>query len=305
ILTKWTKGFSASGVASQDVGVLLSESLKRKGVSNIELVAVVNDTTGALVSCAHQYPDCQVSLILGTGSNCSYMESLDNVELWTADQDGEPKQVIIDTEWGAFGDDGTIDEYRTNLDKELDNHTPNKGRQRFEKMISGLYLGEVVRLILKQLAEHKLIFDGVLSKELQTRSRFETRFISQIEEEAEEKYEICKQVLQELGIIEPTIEDCRIIKMVCQVVSTRAAWMAAAGLGAVVDKLGMKNTTVGMDGSLYLKHPTIHDIMRVAINELSPSTCVKFVHAEDGSGRGAALVAAVSDRLNKKCFNSI
>lgn len=52
----------------------------------------------------------------------------------------------------------------------------------FEKMISGMYLGEVVRLVLVKLTEEKLLFKGGASEALLTPGRFETKFISEIEE---------------------------------------------------------------------------------------------------------------------------
>lgn len=52
----------------------------------------------------------------------------------------------------------------------------------FEKMISGLYLGEIVRLLLVKLAQEQLLFDGRLSEALLTPGSFQTRFISEIEE---------------------------------------------------------------------------------------------------------------------------
>lgn len=52
----------------------------------------------------------------------------------------------------------------------------------FEKMISGMYLGEIVRLLLVKLTEDKLLFKGQMSEALRTPGNFETKFISEIEE---------------------------------------------------------------------------------------------------------------------------
>lgn len=52
----------------------------------------------------------------------------------------------------------------------------------FEKMISGMYLGEIVRLLLVRLTEDGLLFGGRTSKALLTPEAFETKFISEIEE---------------------------------------------------------------------------------------------------------------------------
>jgi len=52
---------------------------------------------------------------------------------------------------------------------------------RFEKMISGMYMGEIVRLVLCELTERKLLFQGVMSDELNEPNRFYTKYISEIE----------------------------------------------------------------------------------------------------------------------------
>lgn len=53
---------------------------------------------------------------------------------------------------------------------------------RFEKMISGMYMGELVRLILVKMAKAELLFQGKLSPELLTTGSFETKDVSDIEE---------------------------------------------------------------------------------------------------------------------------
>jgi hexokinase len=45
-------------------------------------------------------------MILGTGSNAAFLERADRVHHWEGERHGE-KNVIIDIEWGAFGDKGT------------------------------------------------------------------------------------------------------------------------------------------------------------------------------------------------------
>lgn len=49
-------------------------------------------------------------------------------------------------------------------------------------MISGMYLGEIVRLVLVKMTKDKLLFKGQISEALGTPGRFETKFISEIEE---------------------------------------------------------------------------------------------------------------------------
>lgn len=80
------------------------------------------------MAAAYESPKSVIGLIIGTGTNACYMENLDAIEKWTEDRD-EPKQVIINIEWGAFGDAGHLDNIRTDLDKEIDQHSLNAGKQ--------------------------------------------------------------------------------------------------------------------------------------------------------------------------------
>ena len=48
-------------------------------------------------------------------------------------------------------------------------------------MISGMYLGEIVRNVLMDFTAKGLLFRGKLSERLNTRGIFETKFMSQIE----------------------------------------------------------------------------------------------------------------------------
>lgn len=52
---------------------------------------------------------------------------------------------------------------------------------RFEKLISGMYLGEIVRQILMVMVEKELLFQGKPCPKLQTKDIFKTKFLSTIE----------------------------------------------------------------------------------------------------------------------------
>ncbi|KAK6185108.1 hypothetical protein SNE40_007416 [Patella caerulea] len=297
-LTTWTKGFKCEGVEGNDIVQLLHEAIKRKGDMEVECLAVINDTVGALMSCAHSDRQCAIGLILGTGTNACYIEKLENVGLWDSDYN-DPKEVIINTEWGAMGDDGGLDFLITEYDKHVDKHSINGGKQIYEKMISGMYMGEIVRLVLEKLRRNGLLFGGVGSEELSKRGRFYTKYVSEIESDVDESdFKSTKQVFEELELTNYTDEDCRIALYVCSLVSTRAAYLASAGIATLLNKMGRKDVSVAVDGSLYRFHPHFHDLMVEKIEKLvTPGIRFKLMLSHDGSGKGAALVAAVANRL--------
>ena len=141
----------------------------------------------------------------GTGTNACYMEEMKKVKRVK----GEDARMCIKTEWGGFGDEGSLKDIQTTFDVMVDETSVNPGvhvyaEQRhtcafscatfkcnvpsfaasrsFEKMISGMYLGEIVRLLLVKLTEDKLLFSGQASPALLRPGNFHTKFISEIEE---------------------------------------------------------------------------------------------------------------------------
>lgn len=57
---------------------------------------------------------------------------------------------------------------------------------------------------------------------------------------------------------------------------------------------------MAVDGTLFKKHPQFKCYMQSAMLEVLPQSNVKLMSSEDGSGKGAALVAAVAVRMKKK-----
>lgn len=48
-------------------------------------------------------------------------------------------------------------------------------------MVSGMYMGELVRLILVKMAKEGLLFEGRITPELLTKGKIETKHVSAIE----------------------------------------------------------------------------------------------------------------------------
>uniref|UniRef100_A0A8C1TPL3 Hexokinase-2 n=1 Tax=Cyprinus carpio TaxID=7962 RepID=A0A8C1TPL3_CYPCA len=298
ILIKWTKGFKASGCEGEDVATLLKDAIHRSEEFDLDVVAVVNDTVGTMMSCGYEDPQCEVGLIVGTGTNACYMEEMSNVEL----VDGDEGRMCVNMEWGAFGDQGELEDICTEFDRAVDDQSTYPGKQRYEKMISGMYLGEIVRNVLLDFTAKGLLFRGKLSERLKTRGIFETKFLSQIESDRLALRQV-RSILQHLGLISSTCDDSILVKEVCSVVSKRAAQLCGAGLAAVVDKIRLNrgleklSITVGVDGTLYKLHPHFSTIMRETLRDLAPDCEVTLIQSEDGSGKGAALITAVACRL--------
>ncbi|XP_036953966.1 hexokinase-2 [Acanthopagrus latus] len=301
ILLKWTKGFKASGCEGHDVILLLKDAVRRRQEFDLNFVAVVNDTVGTMMTCGYEDPKCEMGLIVGTGTNACYMEEMKNIDL----VEGNEGRMSINMEWGAFGDNGELDDFCTQFDHIVDDTSNNPGKQRYEKMISGMYLGEIVRNVLIDFTSKGLLFRGKLSERLKTRGIFVTKFLSQIESDRLAMRQI-RSILQHLGLTGSTIDDSVLVKEVCSVVARRAAQLCGAGLAAVVDRmrenrnLNQFSVTVGVDGTLYKTHPHFSSIMQETLQDLAPQCHVTFQKSEDGSGKGAALITAVACRIKSE-----
>ena len=117
------------------------------------------------MACAHTHADCCMGVIFGTGTNACYFESAAKIGTWTAETrdasaagSADAEKVIINTNWGSFGENGCLDFLRTEFDKENDARSSKPGEGIFEKLIAGHYLGEIVRLALIKLHSLGIIF---------------------------------------------------------------------------------------------------------------------------------------------------
>ncbi|KAG8429462.1 hypothetical protein GDO86_020132, partial [Hymenochirus boettgeri] len=297
ILLNWTKGFKASGAEGNNVVGLLRDAIKRRGDFEMDVVAMVNDTVATMISCYYEDHHCEVGMIVGTGCNACYMEEMCNVEL----VEGEEGLMCVNTEWGAFGDTGEIEDFRLEYDRVVDEGSLNPGQQLYEKMISGKYMGELVRLVLIKMVNENLLFGGESSDKLKTRGAFETQFVSHIEGDTSD-FKQTSNILRTLGI-QPTLGDCHAVRLACECVSTRAALMCAAGLAGILNQMRqtrgeeLLRITVGVDGSVYKLHPRFKDKFHAAVHKLTQNCDITFIQSEEGSGRGAALISAVAYKM--------
>ncbi|XP_041650622.1 hexokinase HKDC1-like [Cheilinus undulatus] len=329
-LVSWTKGFKATDCEGHDVVEMLRDAIKRRNEFDLDIVALVNDTVGTMMSCAYEDPQSEIALIAGTGSNVCYMEELKNIKKIEQKTDKEKEEetpegeehkqgdgsegekeddtavqkMCINTEWGGLGDDGSLDDIITPYDKEVNQNSVNPGKQRFEKLTSGMYLGEIVRQVLLDLTRKGLLFRGHVTEALKTPGIFETKYLSQIESDRLALLQV-RRILQRLGL-DCNCDDSIIVKEVCGAVSRRAAQLCGAGMAAVVDKmrenrgLDHLSITVGVDGALYKLHPHFSQILKDTTRALAPQCDVTFLPSEEGSGKGAALIAAVARRRHEK-----
>ena len=97
--------------------------------------------------------------------------------------------------------------------------------------------------------------------------------------------------------------ELELIRRTAELIGTRAARLSACGIAAICTKKGYKTAHVGADGSVFNKYPHFKARGAQALREIldwpakqnaSEEDPVEVLAAEDGSGVGAALIAALA-----------
>lgn len=315
MLQRWTKGFDIPNVEGHDVVPLLTEKIEQLKLP-IKVVALINDTSGTLVASRYTDDTTEMGCIFGTGVNGAYYDRVGNIpkiqgKLGADITDDMP--MLINCEYGSFDNEHLVLP-RTKYDILIDADSPRPGQQAFEKMSSGYYLGELLRLIMLDLYEQGLIFHNMSNdsegfKTLNTPYHLDTSFLADIEsdpfENLEEVFKLFKRVFQ----LELTVAERKLVRKLAELIGTRSARLSICGISAVVRKMSIKSCHCAADGSVFSKYPNFPERASDALADvfgwkeqgIKPSDYpVRIVPSEDGSGVGAAVIAALSDARLKK-----
>ncbi|UZJ53788.1 hypothetical protein CBS101457_003108 [Exobasidium rhododendri] len=303
-LIRWTKGFDAPDALGVEVVGLLQSCLDEIKVK-VKITCLVNDTVGALL--AHGYQSKGPALlgsIFGTGTNGAYVEEREKIIKLEIEDPMKPKPdfMIINAEWGGFDDERTCLPV-TKYDNKVDRQALRPRHHAFEKMISGMYLGELTRIVYIHLIDTLVLFSGYSSERLNAQYGFDTAYMSAIMEDKTSNSEVnsaTRKILTEVMKIDKNFiseGDIAVVKRVCHFVGRRAARLSAVAVAAVIQhRLGseVKPVNVGVDGSVVEFLPGFLDMLKEALAEMlgeATGKATKFGLAKDGSGIGAALCA--------------
>ncbi|PWZ08269.1 Hexokinase-5 [Zea mays] len=294
-------GFTFSFPVGEDVVSELSRAMERQGL-DMKATALVNDTVGTLAGGRYMDTDVVAAVILGTGTNAAYVEHANAIPKWTGLLPKSGK-MVINTEWGSFKSNKLpLSEY----DKAMDFESLNPGEQIYEKMISGMYLGEIVRRILLKLAHEASLFGDVVPPKLELPFILRTPDMSAMHHDSSHDLKTLGAKLKDIvGVADTSLEVRYITRHICDLVAERAARLAAAGVYSILKKIGrdkvpsgggkMPRTVVALDGGLYEHYKKFSSCVEATLTDLlgeEASSSVVAKLANDGSGIGAALLAA-------------
>lgn len=297
ILIKWTKGFAVSGTVGRDVVACLNEALERQGL-DMRVSALVNDTVGTLAGAEYYDNDAKVAVILGTGTNACYIEKLSAIPKLQGHVSSSDK-MIISTEWGAFSNGLPL----TVFDREMDAASINPGHHIFEKTISGMYLGEIVRRVLVNMAEEEGLFGISVPQKLSMPFVLGTPDLSAMQQDNSGDLQAVGSLLYDKAGVESNLSERKTVLEVCDTIVKRGGSLAGAGIVGILQKMeedskGVifgKRSVVAIDGGLYENYPQYRTYLQDSVKELlgtEKSNNIVIEHSKDGSGIGGALLAA-------------
>jgi hexokinase len=231
------KGFRCSNTTQgQELGELIIQACRRRNL-NVTVNAIVNDGSATLLTRAYVDPRTRMSLILGTGTNAAVHFPVHEIGLtkfgvrppgWF---DGA-KHVIVNTELSMFGG-GVLP--RTRWDETLNKTHLRPDYQPLEYMITGRYLGEIVRLILVEAVESAGLLGGDLPHSLREPYSLDTAIVAYIEGDTTPSLAPSAALLQKEHTfhLTPSAKDLAFLRAVCTCVSKRAAGYLATAIHSV------------------------------------------------------------------------
>ena len=139
-LLRWTKGVDIREMVGQFVGKPLLDYLNEKNKIRFTGVKVLNDTIASLFAAlTDKSYDAYIGVIVGTGTNMATFIPSDKIT--KLDPECHVQGLIpVNLESGNF-----YPPFLTAVDDTVDATSDSLGKQRFEKAVSGMYLGDILK----------------------------------------------------------------------------------------------------------------------------------------------------------------
>ncbi|KAM0307844.1 hypothetical protein HYE67_000474 [Fusarium culmorum] len=323
------KGFCAcDGLLGRDLGDIVRTACLNRGL-NVELRAIVNDSSACLLSESYNHPTTRFGLILGTGVNlAAYLpvSAIGRVKFGQRPPQWFEKatHVIINSEISMMGRDILP---LTRWDRQLLANHARPEFQPLEHMVSGMYLGEICRLALVEAIETTGAFGGVVPASLQKPYSFSTKTLSIIEKDTTSGLEEARKQFSSRHPAKhaPTTADMELLKQLAGFISKRSSALVATGVhafwnlriesqnnfvqtmstespereSAEADR-DLAETTVAYNGGVIESYPGYLDSCQSYLDELvagdkrekSGNRTIKLVSAKESSLMGAAVALA-------------
>ncbi|KAK4514268.1 uncharacterized protein ATC70_001859 [Mucor velutinosus] len=304
-------GFEFPNVIGCDAVDLFDRRFRAKGLA-VKIVAIANDGVCTLLAHAYQHPSTRIGVIHSAGTNCAYYDKMSNIGQFR-DVEHQEHDMIINTEWCNIGSRHLP---KTEFDALLDQQSNNPGIHSFEKMTTGMYLGEITRQVLVHLINEKVLSFDLDQEEddeclLLLPYQFDTSYMYVCEADVDD-LEDTRLVLEDMCRVgETTLEDRKIVKKVCELVGHRAALLLGASIASVVKYMveygiGIDDDqgfAIAISGDVYKDYPSFHPRVCEAIKDLIPEQVASKLSVgivQHSRIVGAAIVAMMAEKMDQQ-----
>ena len=139
-LLRWTKGVDIREMVGEFIGKPLLDYLNERNKIKFTNIKVLNDTVASLFAgLTDKSYDAYIGLIVGTGTNMATFIPSDKIT--KLDPECHVQGLIpVNLESGNF-----YPPFLTAVDDTVDATSDSLGKQRFEKAVSGMYLGDILK----------------------------------------------------------------------------------------------------------------------------------------------------------------
>ncbi|PHH55159.1 Hexokinase-1 [Ceratocystis fimbriata CBS 114723] len=235
------KGLKAvNGLMGQNIGDVIKKACAAHGLS-VELRTILNDSTACLLSQSYTHLTTRMGLILGTGTNIAAFLPVGAVARhkfghrppawWDA-----AAQVIVNTEVSMVGK-GLLP--ATKWDARLKAAHEKPDFQPLEQMASGMYLGEICRLVLLDAISETGLLGGLVPESLKQGYSLKTETLACIESDPSPTLEtsiaLWKSQHPSPYGYEPTAADLGAIRRIASAIARRSSSLIATSVYALWD----------------------------------------------------------------------
>lgn len=281
---------------------------------NIQLDAIVNDSSSTLLARAYIDPATRLAVILGTGMNAAIhlpISSLHPSKLAgrVLPEDLSVTHVLTNTEFSMYGKNIFP---TTRWDEYLNDHHTLPNYQPFEYLIAGGYMGEIVRLVIVEATKESNLFRGRLPSSLSMPYMLSTKTLALIENDTSYDLRDTISLLHQShpSIYKPTPRDAYFIRQVVRCVTNRSIAYFATGIHALASLLqelefhadlqdDLDHISIGCDGSVINKYPMYMERAQEILDQMftrcgSGSMRVTLEKTQDSAVLGAGIAAALA-----------
>ncbi|KAI8936873.1 hypothetical protein NX059_006109 [Plenodomus lindquistii] len=279
------KGFRATeGLLGQDLSELIMAPCRKRNLP-VHMDSIINDSSATLLSRAYEDPSTRFAVILGTGFNISV--HLPVSALAESKFKGYPRKwldeathVLVNTECSMFGKNVFP---TTRWDEQLNDAHMRPDFQPFEHMISGRYLGELVRLIVVEAVRTAGLFSGEMPDQLAEPYTLDTGTIAAMEMDNSKHLTHATALFQSKHPLSKpaAYNDIQFVRQVSQLVSHRAAAFLATGIHALwllrtasegLTPATVERMSIGCNGSVIEKYPFFRELCQSHLDELTTAS---------------------------------